>query len=1057
MKKIFSLVFLLSVMISFSQTTFVAENFDYDAGQSLSDNGWFVHSGGTTNPVLVSDGGLSWSGYIGSGIGNASLVNNTGIDVNRPFTENVSSGAVYASFMMNVNSNSPAGFFFHLGYANNTVTPVFTSLNTAFRARTHVAPGTDSSTQFKIGLSFNGNDPQGLTEDLNIGQTYLVVVKYQFVDGTANDEVSLYVFAENETITNEPITPDLGPFTNTASAADAPILQTVILRQYNASQDITIDGVYVKNSWDIASPAPTAPTTAAPMPMQDAADVISIYGNTYTNIATNYDPFWGQNGFGQVNAAFSVGGEDVVLAYPNFNYQGTELTTVNASLMEYLHVDIWTNADPTTSIVQVSPVNNPGANNGTTETLVTINHVAGQWYGVDIPKSAFTGMTWNSVYQMKFAANGPNSATPIDIYLDNIYFWKEPTPLGADATLSDLQVDGTTIMNFSSLNNQYSYGVAQGSMDVPQITATATDETATVMITQATQVPGNATVEVTSQNGEVVNTYTVAFSFILPTEPMTAAPNPMASASNVISLFSNAYTNVGIDTWQTVWSAGVLTDLQIEGNDTKRYTNLNFVGVEMTGMNSIDASTATSFNMNVWTPNMTQLRIKLVDFGPNNIYQGGDDTEHEIVIENPTQGEWVSLNINMDDFVNLTGRANISQLIISGNPINSGTVFIDNVYFSIPAVVVDVPTTQLRGSVCNTTIGSISQNIYAMEVMNANAYKFKVVNGMDMQEIERPSNQFSMAYYEGVTSNVTYEVSVAARIGETWGEYGAVCNVTTPNVLPTTELRTAFCNTTVGAISENIYANFVVGASAYIFRVVNGDDVQEITRPDSRFSLAFLSNAAPSTTYSVSVALMFGENMSAFGNVCTVNTPAALPTSQLRPQFCGSSVASLGSNFYAVFRSGATAYKFKTMINGQEVEVERPDSRCFMSAFEGAMMDQVYSIQVAVGYNGVFGDYGAACDLTVGMDVPGREISEDAKANFDIKAFPNPFTSQITLSLSLENELSNITMFDMTGKMVQQVSTTENEIAIGDNLTTGIYLVQIVQGQETKNIRVVKQ
>ena len=924
----------------------------------------------------------------------------------------------------------------------------------------------DDLTSSRAGNGNNGESSVFQNFDVTPGTTYNVAFDYRWVSGTGNYNMTVRVKDVNNLTGNLDLTnstnglvlnstPDV--WTNQAGfsfvAPDGVTSVRLVFYKAATNRPLRIDNVSVMAA---ETSTPTAPTTPAPMPMQDAADVISIYGNTYTNIATNYDPFWGQNGFGQVNAAFSVGGEDVVLAYPNFNYQGTELTTVNASLMEYLHVDIWTNADPTTSIVQVSPVNNPGANNGTTETLVTINHVAGQWYGVDIPKSAFTGMTWNSVYQMKFAANGPNSATPIDIYLDNIYFWKAPTPLGADATLSDLQVDGTTIMNFSSLNNQYSYGVAQG-MEVPQITATATDATATVMITQATQVPGNATVEVTSQNGEVVNTYTVAFSFILPTEPMTAAPNPMASASNVISLFSNAYTNVGIDTWQTVWSAGVLTDLQIEGNDTKRYTNLNFVGVEMTGMNSIDASTATSFNMNVWTPNMTQLRIKLVDFGPNNIYQGGDDTEHEIVIENPTQGEWVSLNINMDDFVNLTGRANISQLIISGNPINAGTVFIDNVYFSIPAVVVDVPTTQLRGSVCNTTIGSISQNIYAMEVMNANAYKFKVVNGMDMQEIERPSNQFSMAYYEGVTSNVTYEVSVAARIGETWGEYGAVCNVTTPNVLPTTELRTAFCNTTVGAISENIYANFVVGASAYIFRVVNGDDVQEITRPDSRFSLAFLSNAAPSTTYSVSVALMFGENMSAFGNVCTVSTPAALPTSQLRAQFCGSSVASLASNFYAVFRSGATAYKFKTMINGQEVEVERPDSRCFMSAFEGAMMDQVYSIQVAVGYNGVFGDYGAACDLTVGMDVPGRVISEDAKANFDIKAFPNPFTSQITLSLSLENELSNITMFDMTGKMVQQVSTTENEIAIGDNLTTGIYLVQIVQGQETKNIRVVKQ
>ena len=36
-------------------------------------------------------------------------------------------------------------------------------------------------------------------------------------------------------------------------------------------------------------------------------------------------------------------------------------------------------------------------------------------------------MTWDSVIQLKFAANGPGSTVPVDIYLDNIYFWKTPT------------------------------------------------------------------------------------------------------------------------------------------------------------------------------------------------------------------------------------------------------------------------------------------------------------------------------------------------------------------------------------------------------------------------------------------------------------------------------------------------------------------------------------------------------------------------------------------------------------------------------------------------------
>ncbi|MEN9345745.1 MAG: hypothetical protein RLZZ60_1214, partial [Bacteroidota bacterium] len=37
--------------------------------------------------------------------------------------------------------------------------------------------------------------------------------------------------------------------------------------------------------------------------------------------------------------------------------------------------------------------------------------------------------------------------------------------------------------------------------------------------------------------------------------PSSAAPTPTSLAANVISLFSNAYTNVNVDTWRTSWSS----------------------------------------------------------------------------------------------------------------------------------------------------------------------------------------------------------------------------------------------------------------------------------------------------------------------------------------------------------------------------------------------------------------------------------------------------------------------------------------------------------------------
>ena len=166
-----------------------------------------------------------------------------------------------------------------------------------------------------------------------------------------------------------------------------------------------------------------------------------------------------------------------------------------------------------------------------------------------------------------------------------------------------------------------------------------------------------------------------------PTTPTTAATTPTLPSGNVISMFSNAYTNVTVDTWRTSWSSATLTDLQIAGNDNKKYNSLNFVGVE-TVTNEINASAMTHFHVDVWTPNMTAFRVKLVDFGANAIYQGSpnDDTEHELTFT-PTLSGWNSYDIPLANFTGLLNKNHIAQLIFSGNPSGAGTVYIDNVYF----------------------------------------------------------------------------------------------------------------------------------------------------------------------------------------------------------------------------------------------------------------------------------------------------------------------------------------------------------------------------------------
>lgn len=165
--------------------------------------------------------------------------------------------------------------------------------------------------------------------------------------------------------------------------------------------------------------------------------------------------------------------------------------------------------------------------------------------------------------------------------------------------------------------------------------------------------------------------------------PATAAPDPTVAAANVISLYNGTYPGVPVDTWRTSWSEAAYQEVMIQGNPTHKYSNLNFVGIE-TVLNQINISGMTHFNLNVWSADFTQFRIKLVDFGANAGYGGGDDTEHELTYATPAQNQWITYHIPLTDFANLTGRQHIAQLIFSTN--NSATVYIDNIYFSNESV-----------------------------------------------------------------------------------------------------------------------------------------------------------------------------------------------------------------------------------------------------------------------------------------------------------------------------------------------------------------------------------
>jgi hypothetical protein len=409
---------------------------------------------------------------------------------------------------------------------------------------------------------------------------------------------------------------------------------------------------------------------AAPTPpARNASDVVSVFSNAYTDISnTNFFPDWGQ-GTTYEQVTFGT----PTLHYSNLDYEGIDLVAggaapgINVSAMTKLHLDIWT--------PNVSPINIYLIAGG--ENAVTLTPTLSGWnsFDIDLTQYSSAGRTLNNVIQMKIEKPGFNYHAEVNsVYFDNIYFWKPanvPTLSNFSiATKASGSAPFTITPPTSNSAGAFTYTSSNTSV------ATVSGNTLTITGIGQTVITANQAAAGAYSAGSITTTFDV-------TPP--AAPTPTVAAANVISVYSDTYTNVPVDTFLTNWSAATLTSIVIPtANNTLKYSNVNYLGIE-TVANQINATGMNLFHIDVFTPNMTTFRIKLVDFGPDASFGGGDDKEHELSMT-PTLNGWNSYNLLLADFTGLTTRAHIAQIILSGNPAGSGTMYIDNIYFGNQAI-----------------------------------------------------------------------------------------------------------------------------------------------------------------------------------------------------------------------------------------------------------------------------------------------------------------------------------------------------------------------------------
>jgi len=205
------------------------------------------------------------------------------------------------------------------------------------------------------------------------------------------------------------------------------------------------------------------------------------------------------------------------------------------------------------------------------------------------------------------------------------------------------------------------------------------------------QVVGGGTAEITAKLDTVIVAGRFTISAIDP--PTEAAPRPTIPAANVISIFSNAYTNWPVDSFSPEWDDASVSDLKIDGDDVKVYnipTQLDVAVIDF-ATQLIDATSMTHIHIDIWAPQGTAstpfFGFGLFSFGPDGVFSGQpppipDDSQAVVAVVQPELvfGQWLSLDIPLTQFTStgLDETANLAQIILRSDAVQ---LIVDNIYF----------------------------------------------------------------------------------------------------------------------------------------------------------------------------------------------------------------------------------------------------------------------------------------------------------------------------------------------------------------------------------------